>query len=35
MESEGSLSCERTTGPYPESDECGPHPHILYLEDTF
>jgi hypothetical protein len=35
MECECSLSCEHAAGPYPELDECSPHPHILCLEDQF
>jgi hypothetical protein len=37
MKSEGSLPCsqEPATRPCPEPDKFGPHPHILFFEDSF
>jgi len=28
-------SQQHMTGAYPAPDECSPHPHTLFLEDTF
>jgi len=37
MESEGSLQCSQgpTTGSYPLTNECSPHPRTLFLWDLF